>query len=116
MQEVEAICDRVIIINQGEIVADGKPGEIAFNAGIEKETLMIEFDRKPDSDKIGLIPGVLKIRHLTETQVLIETDPSKDMRPVLFNFAVSEKLTVLSMQKKEMSLEEVFQELTKLKN
>jgi len=113
MQEVEAICDRVIIINKGEIVADGKPGEIGLNAGIEKETLMLEFDRKPDSAKIETIEGVLKLKHISETRILIETDPLKDLRPVLFNFAVREGLTVLSMQKREMSLEEVFQELTR---
>lgn len=113
MQEVEAICDHVIIINQGEIVADGKPGEIAFKAGIEKETLLLEFDRRPNSVKIEAIEGVLKIKLLGDKQILIETDPSKDLRPVLFNFAVSEGFTILSMQKREMSLEEVFQELTK---
>ena len=113
MQEVEAICDRVIIINQGEIVADGKPGEIGYSAGIEKETLLIEFDRKPDYRKIEAIKGVLKIKNLGDTQILIESDNSRDMRPVLFNFAVAEGLTVLSMQKREMSLEEVFHELTK---
>ncbi len=113
MQEVEAICDRVIIIKQGEIVADGKPGEIAVNAGIDKETLMIEFDRKPDTIKIESIQGVMRIKLISDTRILIETDPSKDMRPVLFNFAVSEGLTVLSMQKQQRSLEEVFQELTR---
>jgi ABC-2 type transport system ATP-binding protein len=113
MQEVEAICDRVIIIRDGEIMADGKPGDIAFTAGIEKETLMMEFNRKPDSAKIKLLEGVIKLKNISETKVLIETDPAKDMRPVLFNFAVSEGLTVLSMQKREMSLEEVFHELTK---
>ncbi len=113
MQEVEAICDRVIILRKGVVVADGKPGEIAANAGIDKETLLLEFDRKPDSLKIQGIPGILKLKHLSDTEILVETDPAKDMRPVLFNFAVSEGLTVLSMQKREMSLEEVFQELTK---
>jgi ABC-2 type transport system ATP-binding protein len=113
MQEVEAICDRVIIIKEGEIRADGKPGEIAFNAGIDKETILLEFDRKPDSVKLESINGILKLKHISDTKILVETDPLKDMRPVLFNFAVSEGLTVLSMQKREMSLEEVFQELTK---
>jgi len=113
MQEVEAICDRVIIIKKGEIVADGKPGEIALNAGIVRETLMLEFDRKPDSVKIEAITGVLKLKHVSDTKVLIETDPTKDLRAILFNFAVSEGLTVLSMQKREKSLEEVFQELTR---
>ncbi len=113
MQEVEAICDRVIIIKSGEIVADGKPGEIALNAGIEKLTLILEFDRKPDIAKMEAISGVIKLKFIDETKVLVETDPLKDLRPVLFNFAVSEGLTVLSMQKKEMSLEELFHEVTK---
>lgn len=113
MQEVEAICDRVIIIKSGEIVADGKPGEIALNAGIEKLTLILEFDRKPDITKMEAISGVIKLKVINETRVLVETDPLKDLRPVLFNFAVSEGLTVLSMQKKEMSLEELFYEVTK---
>ncbi len=113
MQEVEAICDKVIIIKGGRIVAEGKPAEIAVNAGIERETLMLEFDRKPDSQKIESIEGVIGLKHLSETRILVESDPLKDLRPVLFNFAVSEGLTVLSMQKREMSLEEVFQELTR---
>jgi len=113
MQEVEAICDKVIIIKGGRIVAEGKPAEIAVNAGIERETLMLEFDRKPDSQKIESIEGVIGLKHLSETRILVESDPLKDLRPVLFNFAVSEGLTVLSMQKREMSLEEVFQDLTR---
>jgi ABC-2 type transport system ATP-binding protein len=113
MREVEAICDRVIIIKEGEIRADGKPGEIAFNAGIEKETILLEFDRKPDTLKMESIDGVLKLKHISGFKILVETNPLKDMRPVLFNFAVSEGLTVLSMQKLERSMEEVFQELTK---
>jgi len=113
MQEVEAICDRVIIIKNGEIKADGKPGEIAMNTGIEKETILLEFDRKPDAEKLENIQGVIKLKFVSDTKILVETDLTKDMRPVLFKFAVSEGLTVLSMQKKEMSLEEVFQELTR---
>jgi ABC-2 type transport system ATP-binding protein len=113
MQEVEAICDRVIIIKKGEIRADGKPGEIALAAGIEKETILLEFDKKPDTTTLESISGIIRFKLLSETKILVETDPLKDMRPVLFNFAVASGLTVLSMQKREMSLEEVFQELTK---
>jgi ABC-2 type transport system ATP-binding protein len=113
MQEVEAICDRVIIIKNGTIVADGKPGEIAMSAGFGKETLMLEFDKKPEASRIEAISGIIKLKFISDTRVLIETDPAKDMRAVLFNFAVAEGLTILSMQKREMSLEEVFQELTR---
>jgi len=74
---------------------------------------MLEFDRKPDQSKLEAIDGIRKLKYINDLKILIETTPGKDMRPVLFNFAVSEGLTILSMQKREMSLEEVFQELTK---
>ena len=110
MQEVEAICDRVIIIREGCIVADGRPGEINVPESI---TLHLEFDRPPAQEKLEAIPGVLRIRFLSSTQILAETDPASDIRPLLFNFAVKEGLTVLSMQRKEKSLEELFRELTR---
>jgi ABC-2 type transport system ATP-binding protein len=113
MQEVEAICDRVLIIKEGTIVADGKPGEIGTDVVTGIITLHLEFDRKPDQAKLESIPGVRKIKYITDIQILAETDPASDLRPLLFNFAVSEGLTILSMQRKEKRLEEVFQELTR---
>ncbi len=112
MQEVEAICDRVIIINRGKIVADGLPGEISSGLKPEVETIVIEFDREADMQKIEALEGVLNIRALNKNQILVETVSDTDLRPILFQFAVSNGLTVLSMQKKEKSLEEAFQELT----
>ncbi len=113
MQEVEAICDRVIIIRQGSIVADGKPGEITAADRNAVITLHIEFDRAPVSGSLESVPGVIRIKYLSDTQILAETDSSTDIRPVMFNFAVKEGLTVLSMQRKEKSLEELFLELTR---
>jgi len=109
MQEVEAICDRVIMINKGEIVADGLTGEI----GSEKDkvsTILLELDKIPDHELLSKIDGVIKIKSLDENRLLIESDASKDIRPLLFSFAVENGLTILSMQKKERRLEEVFRE------
>ena len=111
MQEVEAICDRVIIISRGKLVADGKPGEIS--TGVTRNiTLITEFDRDPNLEHLGALTGVLRIQSLGEHKYLIETDPAADLRPVIFRFAVDNDLTVLSMQKQERSLEEVFREIT----
>ncbi len=112
MQEVEAICDRVILIDRGVIKADGTPAEISVIKPGGTMTVQIEFDKNPDTAEIGKLDGVLRIKELGENRLLIESSSDKDLRPVLFKWAVDHELTVLSMQKKEKTLEEVFRELT----
>jgi ABC-2 type transport system ATP-binding protein len=111
MQEVEAICHRVIIINQGRIVADGNPGEITINAQTNICTILVEFNQWPKADKLKSIDGVLQIKRLKDNEILIESD--RDIRQAVFQFAVGNGLSIITIQKKEKSLEEVFQELTK---
>jgi gliding motility-associated transport system ATP-binding protein len=111
MQEVEAICHRVIIINQGRIVADGKPGEITLEARTNISTILVEFDQSPKTDKLKGVEGVLQIRTLKGNEMLIESD--RDIRQAVFQFAVNNGLSITTIQKKEKSLEQVFQELTK---
>ena len=112
MQEVEAICNRVIIINHGIIVADGRPGEISSGIPQQTGTILVEFDKVPGMPGLEALDGVIRIRSVGGHKFLVETAPGKDLRPVLFRFAVDNGLTVLSMQQKEKSLEEVFRELT----
>ncbi len=112
MQEVEAICDRVVIIDHGKIVADGRPGEISTGRSAESVTILVEFDKIPDAALLKGLGNVLRIRTAGEHKYLIETSAGSDLRPVLFRFAVDQGLTVLSMQLKEKSLEEVFREVT----
>ena len=112
MQEVEAICQRVIIINNGRIVADGKPGSISSPSTIHPQTILIEFDNPPDIGLIRNIGGVISVQSLPDKRMLIETEPDQDLRPILFNFAVEHGLTVLSMHKKEKNMEEEFREAT----
>jgi ABC-2 type transport system ATP-binding protein len=113
MQEVEAICDKVLIIRKGKIVADGRPDEISAAMIAEINTILVEFDKDPDQKKLSEIEGVRKMNPINTRQFLLESDSLTDIRPFIFNFAVSSGITVLSMQKKEKSLEEVFGELTK---
>jgi ABC-2 type transport system ATP-binding protein len=113
LQEVEAICSKVLIIRKGKIVADGKPGEISSFMVDEYITILVEFNKEPDFQKLKDIEGVIKIVKVNSNRLLIESDSIKDIRHLIFNFAVTNGLTVLSMQKKEKSLEEVFAELTR---
>ena len=113
MQEVEAICDRVILISKGKIKADGKPEEIKTSGETGKITIVVEFDRTPDLQKLKEVEGVVSTRVIENQLVLVESGIDQDPRQDIFDFAVSNNLRVLSMQKKEKSLEEVFRELTR---
>lgn len=110
MQEVKAICNRVIMINNGEILADGSAEEISSTQE-STITIILELDKIPNPEKINEIEGVLQYKNLSENKLLIESTGDKDIRPLLFSFAVENKLTILSLQKKEKNLEEVFRDL-----
>lgn len=113
MQEVEAICDKVIIINKGEIVADDTTQNIHSHVKQHYQTVLIEFSDTVNPEQLETIEGVLKVRRVDNNNWLVQSRADKDVRTDIFNFAVENKLTVLSLQKKEKNLEEVFQELTK---
>ncbi len=112
MQEVEAICDRVIIINKGEIVADTDTRHIQ-NAEKEKyQTILVEFNNNLSDEEMKKIAGAEEIRKLKDKTWLIQSYADNDIRPEIFNFAVKHNLTILSLHKKEKKLEDVFRELT----
>lgn len=113
MQEVEAICDRVIIINKGNIVANEETKHISGPKIGKPDTIQVEFSAPPDQERLRLIPGINRIQGISNTNYLIETSAETDIRGDIFSFAVDNSLKVLSMQKKEKSLEEVFREWTK---
>jgi ABC-2 type transport system ATP-binding protein len=113
MQEVEAICDRIIIINKGKIVADDSIDSITSRTDQELVTVVVEFDQKPKQEDLEKIELVDKVAKIDDQNWLIQSRSDEDVRPHIFKFAVDNGLAVLSMQKKEKSLEEVFQELTK---
>jgi len=130
MQEVEAICDRAIIIHKGKIVADDLTKNI-HNLISSKIIIRVEFGSPVESDQFLAIPGVLEAvnpksslqqdSHCEErsdeatasTVWNLISDSQTDIRSDVFNFAVSNQLTVLSLQREEQKLEEVFQELTR---
>lgn len=113
MQEVEAICDRVIIIDKGIIVADEDKSNIYSKIKHSKQVIKVEFDRETLESSIAEIENVRTVKRIRENIWLIEAESEEDIRPLLFNFAVRNNLTVLSLNKQENNLEEVFRQLTK---
>jgi len=112
MQEVEAICDRVIIIDKGIIVANEAKANIYSMLRQPKQVVQVEFDK--DISEI-ILPGydnIKSARRIKNNIWIIEAECEEDIRPALFNFAVNNNLTVLSLQKNESNLEEVFRHLT----
>tara|TARA_B100001741_G_scaffold307561_1_gene302586 strand:+ start:566 stop:1465 length:900 start_codon:yes stop_codon:yes gene_type:complete len=112
MQEVEAICDRVIIINKGQIVANKTIRELQKSKG-NRKLITVEFDQKAEKNELMKIGNVLKAIELKGNQYQLFSDSKFDLRPALFEFAVNNKLTVLQMNIEEQKLESIFQELTK---
>ena len=112
MQEVEAICDRIIIIDKGKIVADDQTQSIKQDKDNAKTTIIVEFNKEVSADLLKQIPDMHKAEHHKENIWLIQSIENKDIRENIFQFAVKNDLSVLSMQKREKSLEEVFKDLT----
>lgn len=112
MQEVEAICDRVIIINKGQIVTNKTILELQKSKG-NRKVITVEFDKKAEKKELMKIGNVLDSKELKGNKYQIFSDSKFDIRPAIFEFAVNNELTVLQMNMEEQKLESIFQELTK---
>jgi len=112
LQEVEAICDRVIIINNGGIVADEDAQRLKEKGKDLTQTIHIELDKAADPEIWRKLLFIDHIKSIENKQFLLETHELRDIRGDIFNFAVSQGLTILSLSLKKKSLEEVFRELT----
>lgn len=109
MQEVEAICDRVIIINKGEIVADDKAKDLQFDAQLQ--TVYVEFDGKITKTMLRKIDGVRKMEAVNDGW-LLESVAEDDLRKRVARFAQENDILLVTLKKEEKSLEEVFKNLT----
>jgi len=112
MQEVEAICDRVIIIDRGVIVANEEKNKIYSIIKRPNQIVRIEFNSITSEKSLAGIPGVSQVRLLKNNTWVIEAEGDEDIRTALFSFAVKNNLAVLSLQKQESNLEEIFRHLT----
>ena len=113
MQEVEAICSRVIIVNKGKLVADGSISQLKAGQFAQKQTVLVEFNKAPDIGALRKISGLQKIETIGSATYLAESDNSNDLRPAIFQFAVDNQLVLLTLKEQQQSLENVFQDLTR---
>jgi ABC-2 type transport system ATP-binding protein len=112
MQEVEAICKRVIIINKGKIMANDLTGKIAGHVTGSPHTIVIEFSKDPDDKLFMEIVSIELTKKLKPGTWLFQTRGDTDIREELFRLAVKNNLVILSMHTKDRKLEDVFRELT----
>ncbi|HTO37229.1 MAG TPA: gliding motility-associated ABC transporter ATP-binding subunit GldA [Brumimicrobium sp.] len=110
MQEVEAICDRVIIIDNGKLVADGKPSELQLDQ--RSQVIYVEFEGKVAKNRLSSISQVSQIEKVNESTFLIRSNATVDLRKTIANWAQKEDLLILTIRREEKSLEEVFKEYT----
>ena len=111
MQEVEAICDRTIIINQGKIVADNTTENLQSTVE-NKIVIRIEFEETVTADLLLKNTSATNVKAVSDTQFLVQSD-NDHIRNELFQLAVENNLTILTIQKEHQKLEDVFKELTK---
>jgi len=112
MQEVEAICDRAIILNKGIIVADEKTSNLSKLIS-DTNIIVVEFDVKSDEKQLKKLFGAVKSNKLNDNKWELYFESEKDYRAEIIQVALANKMNVLSLNKKEFSIQDVFQKLTK---
>jgi ABC-2 type transport system ATP-binding protein len=120
LSEVQATCNRVIIINKGKIVADGTPDELKSKS---KGESIVTLEVKNNCDKNGLSAALKEIRNVNKVEFVKDTGDSyifniygqkgADLREVISGKVMQQSAVLLSMQSKQSSLEDIFRELTK---
>jgi ABC-2 type transport system ATP-binding protein len=111
MQEVQALCDRVIVINKGEIVADDRLENI-LNAQGSTMVILAQFEKAVNADQLKMLPGVKDVIELEGYKYKVISDGTADPRPEIFRFAADNSLSLIGLKQEEGSLENVFRDLT----
>ncbi|ESU21090.1 gldA protein [Flavobacterium enshiense DK69] len=113
MQEVEAICDRVIIINNGKIVTDKKLDNLVSD--VTEQIIEVEFDKEISSELLATIPNLKSSKNIQGTTWELTFETNDDMRPKVFDFAHNNGYRTLQLTLKSKNLEQIFREKTKKK-
>jgi ABC-2 type transport system ATP-binding protein len=109
MKEVEAVCDRVLIINKGELVADKKLEDLRE---AKEQVIEVEFDYRVEEVLLNKLPNVSSVKNTGGFVYDITFNTLKDMRPAVFDFAHDNELKTLQLSRKNKNLESLFTELT----
>lgn len=114
MQEVQALCDRVVVIDQGKIVADDKIDQLKSDK-VEVVTILIEFAEPIDTLGIEKIEGVVSVEHVAGGKYKVKATTASDIRPQLFSYSSENGHQLLGLQQQEVTMENIFQKLTQSK-
>jgi len=109
MQEVEAICDRVIIIKKGELLLDKPLKELKES---NEQSIEVTFDYKIEEQFIQKLPHLKSFKNNFDMTWHLTFDAEEDMRPVIFDFAQENELKILELNSQNQSLETLFKEIT----
>jgi ABC-2 type transport system ATP-binding protein len=109
MQEVEAVCDRVIIIKKGKIIIDKQLDELQNS---KQQVIKVVFDSPFDEEKINQLQGVVSLKHIEKNTWQFIFENTQDMRPRLFDFAKENSFRILELSLESKTLERLFTELT----
>ena len=109
MQEVEAMCDRVIIINKGKLVADQKLTDLHDT---KEQIIEVEFDYRVEEAFLLKLPNITEVKNTHGFVYELIFNTEKDMRPVVFDFAHDNQLKTLQLSRRNKNLEGLFRELT----
>ena len=112
MQEVEAICERAIIINKGVVVADDKIENLK-QENAASNVVVVEFESEVSENLLRRIPMVSKVQQVKANHWIIEPQGDADIRANLMKWSVERGLIIKTLQKEDLSIEEAFQKLTK---
>jgi ABC-2 type transport system ATP-binding protein len=112
MQEVQALCDRVIIINKGKLVANDSIEDLRRKVAGET-SITVEFLGNVNQKSLAALNHIEDVIKLTDNRFQLITKSDLDVRPDIFNFAVDKKLVILEMHKETSSIEDIFHKLTK---
>lgn len=112
MQEVEAICNRIVIINKGNLVADGTPAEIKkISEGVGQQVIFSTLE-KINVETLNALPFAANVKTISANEFIVTSGIEEDIRPKLFQLAVEQKWTLLTLSEKQKSVENIFRELT----
>ena len=112
MQEVEAICERAIIINKGVVVADDKIENLKQD-NATSNVVIVEFENEVNENLLRSIPQVGRVQHVKDNHWILEPQGDTDIRANLMKWSVERCLIIKTLQKEDLSIEEAFQKLTK---
>ena len=109
MQEIQAMCDRVIILHQGEIILDKKMKELQD----KEQTIEVLFDYRVEYQLLKRIPNIIEVENNYDCFYTLTFDNQEDMRSEVFDFALNNGLKILQINHKHQDLEHLFNQLTK---